>query len=264
MSNLAEQRKAFQRQVAAQPVFQRRRVNEPSLGMTSRRSASEAPEAAKMHHDAAVMTRVYQINDFLKKSQRPCTADEIRLHISDFHDDGPEFQHLASNPKVIYNPKDNSFAYKPEFDIRTPEELVDYLKHMPDRGGLEVKRLTDSYLADKLQKTVADLREKKLILATTDKDDRPKLIFYNHWPLNDPIDEDMKGLWRRLVVPDETELAKEMKKADLKPTQIEETQVKESKEVKKPKRAQRKTRITNTHMVGIVDLSKDYDGTDGN
>ncbi|KAJ1727630.1 transcription factor TFIIE beta subunit, TFIIEB, Tfa2 [Coemansia biformis] len=203
------------------------------------------------------MTRVYQVIDFLVKSQRPCSADEIRLHISDFYDDGPVFQHLTSNSKVIYSAQDNTFAYRPEFDIRTPEELVEYLKRLPDRGGLEMKKLTDSYLADRLPKVIADLRAQKLILATTDKDGRPRYIFYNHCPMEDQVDEELKTSWARLAMPDESDLATEMKKAGLKLTKVEEPAVKEKADDKKPKKAQRKTKITNTHLADI-DLTKDY------
>ncbi|KAJ2808923.1 transcription factor TFIIE beta subunit, TFIIEB, Tfa2 [Coemansia guatemalensis] len=256
MSDLFAQQKEFRKRVATQPVVAQRRIVNPSTAMSYRRPTEEEPEAAKVHKDATLLTRVYQVIDFLIKSQRPCTANEIRMHIPDFYDDGPEFQHLANNEKVIYNSQDNTFAYKPEFDIRTPEDLVEYLKNIPDRGGLEVKKLNDSYLADKQSKVIADLRERKLILATTDKDNRPRCIFYNHWPLDDQVDEEMKTSWIRLVVPDESELAIEMKKADLKPTQIEKNE-EENTEVKKPKKNQRKTKITNTHLVGI-DLTKDY------
>ncbi|KAJ2781742.1 transcription factor TFIIE beta subunit, TFIIEB, Tfa2 [Coemansia javaensis] len=233
----------------------RRAIPDVPMGATSRRVTGDSSD--KVHKDAAIMTRVYQVIDFLIKSQRPCSADEIRLHISDFYDDGPEFQHLTTNAKVIYDAQENTFAYKPEFDIRTPDELVDYLRRMPDRGGLEVKRLSDSYLAGELSKIIADLRARKLITATTDKDGRPRYIYYNPWPLEDQVDEELKLNWARLAVPDESKLAEEMKKAGLKPTQIEEHAVKEKPDEKKPKKPQRKTKITNTHLIG-TDLSKDH------
>ncbi|KAJ2801972.1 transcription factor TFIIE beta subunit, TFIIEB, Tfa2, partial [Coemansia helicoidea] len=232
----------------SQGADMRRRVGTGVTAATSsRRTVGEEAEV-KIRQEAAIMTRVYQVIDFLVKSQRACTADEIRLHISDFYDDGPEFQHLTSNAKVIYSAKDNTFAYRPEYDIRTPEELVEYLKRLPDRGGLEVKKLSDSYLSDKLPKVIADLRAQKLVLATTDKDGRPRYIFYNHWPLEDQVDEELKQSWARLVVPDESDLSVEMKKAGLKPTQVEELATKGKADDKKPKKAQRKTKITNTHL----------------
>ncbi|KAJ2712488.1 transcription factor TFIIE beta subunit, TFIIEB, Tfa2 [Coemansia spiralis] len=234
----------------------RRRVGVGVTAATSSRRTAGDNAEAKIREDAAIMTRVYQVIDFLVKSQRPCSADEIRMHISDFYDDGPEFQHLTSNAKVTYSAKDNTFAYRPEYDIRTPEELVEYLKRLPDRGGLEVKRLSDSYLADRLPKVIADLRAQKLVLATTDKDGRARYIFYNHWPLEDQVDEELKLSWARLIVPDEVDLATEMKKAGLQPTQVDELTAKKADD-KKPKKAQRKTKITNTHLVDI-DLTKDF------
>ncbi|KAJ2353714.1 transcription factor TFIIE beta subunit, TFIIEB, Tfa2, partial [Coemansia erecta] len=245
----------FRQQIAAQPIVRQRRIIDPGA-TSSRRTGSDTP-AAQIHKDAATMTRVYEVTEFLKKSQRPCSMDEIRMHIHDFQDDGPEFQHLANNAKVTYNPKTHKLAYKPEFDIRTSDELLDYLRQMPDNGGLDVKRLNDSYLADKLGKVIAELREKRLILATCDKDNRPRFIFYNNRVLDTTIDQEMKNSWMRMVVPDENELAAEMKKAGLRPTMIEKGE-EEKVEVKKPKRAQRKTKITNTHLVGI-DLTKDDD-----
>ncbi|KAJ2129421.1 hypothetical protein GGH17_004102, partial [Coemansia sp. RSA 788] len=81
----------------------------------------------------------------------------------------------------------------------------------------------------------------KQVLAITDKDNRARYLFYNNWPNEDnAIDQEMKTSWMRMQVPDENELAEEMKRAGLKPTQIEKGE-EEKVEVKKPKRAQRKT-----------------------
>ncbi|KAJ1829213.1 transcription factor TFIIE beta subunit, TFIIEB, Tfa2 [Coemansia sp. RSA 2706] len=260
MSDLLEKGKQFRQKIASQPVVRQRRV--VNLAATSsRRDANEAPEVTKTHKNAATLTRVYEVVEFLKKSQRPCTVDEIRMHIHDFREDGSEFEHLVSNAKVQYNAQSHTFAYKPDYDIRSADELLDYLRQMPDQSGLEVKRLQDSYLADKLSKTIAELREQRRILAITDKDNRPRYIYYNHCPVEDHIDLDMKQSWMRMVVPGETDLADEMRRADLVPTRIEKGEEDEKKEVKKPKRAQRKIKVTNTHLVGI-DLTKDY-GADG-
>ncbi|KAJ2138748.1 transcription factor TFIIE beta subunit, TFIIEB, Tfa2 [Coemansia sp. RSA 678] len=240
MSDLLAQGKHLKQQIAAQPIVRQRRILDPSA-TSSRRTGASSPDAAKIHQDAATMTRVYEVIEFLKKSQRPCTMDEIRMHIHDFQVEGPEFQQLTNNAKVIYNSKSHTFAYKPEFDIQTSAELLEYLRQMPDQGGLEVKKLNDSYLADKLTKVVSELRESKQVLAITDKDNRARYLFYNNWPNEDiAIDQEMKTSWMRMQVPDENELAEEMKRAGLKPTQIEKGE-EEKVEVKKPKRAQRKT-----------------------
>ncbi|KAJ1770696.1 transcription factor TFIIE beta subunit, TFIIEB, Tfa2 [Coemansia sp. RSA 1813] len=203
---------------------------------------------------ANVLTRVSQIIDFLKKSQRPCGADEIRLHIHEFDEASAEFEHLTNNAKVSYS--DGMFAYKPEYDLRTPEDLVEFLRGIPDYGGLEVKKLSDSYLGN-VSAVISELRQKKHILAITDKDSRPRYIFYNCKLLDTEVNDEIKTNWARLPVPDEQELANEMDKAGLQQTKSEKSHVQEQQDVKKPKKAARKTRITNTHLEDI-DLTKDF------
>ncbi|KAJ2488276.1 transcription factor TFIIE beta subunit, TFIIEB, Tfa2 [Coemansia sp. RSA 2050] len=258
MSDLLAQRKDFKKRVATQPVLAQRRAMAPSTAMSSRvlpKQAAALSHIERAHEEASILTRVHQIITFLKQSQRPCTADEIRLHISEFHDDGPEFQHLTNNAKVIYTATTNSFAYRPEFDIRTAEELVEYLRKLPDHGGLEVKKLADSYLDT--SSVIAELQKKQRILVMSDKTKRPRYVFYNDMPLETTIDDDMKTSWLQLQVPDEPELSREMEKAGLKRMQAEAREEKEQQDVKKTKKTSRITKITNTHLVGI-DLTKDY------
>ncbi|KAJ2768446.1 hypothetical protein GGI18_005594, partial [Coemansia linderi] len=92
MSDLLAQRKDFKKRVATQPVLAQRRANTPSTAMSSRvlpKQSATLSQIERAHEEASVLTRVHQIITFLKQSQRPCTADEIRLHISEFRDDGP-------------------------------------------------------------------------------------------------------------------------------------------------------------------------------
>ncbi|KAJ2707072.1 transcription factor TFIIE beta subunit, TFIIEB, Tfa2 [Coemansia sp. IMI 203386] len=263
MSDLIAGRKGFSKAIANQPVYQQKRIHAISTQLSTYRERQPANEDTNkpkvtLSSDSGVLTRVHQIIDFLKKSQRPCTVDEIRLHVSEFTDDGPEFRHLSNNAKVIYNQRDNAFAYKPEYNIRTAEELLDYLRAIPDGGGLEVKKLSDSYLSE-YSKVVAELRKRHLVLATTDNDDRPKYIYYNHMVIDQEVDEELKTNWDRMVVPDEPELGREMKRAGLGQARVELREVKEQKDVKKAKKASsRKTKLTNTHLGDLIDLTKDY------
>ncbi|KAJ2890770.1 transcription factor TFIIE beta subunit, TFIIEB, Tfa2 [Coemansia aciculifera] len=258
MSDLLSQRKDFKKRVATQPIVTQRRALTPSTAMSSRvqpRQLANATQIERAHEEASVLTRVHQIITFLKQSQRPCTADEIRLHISEFHNDGPEFQHLTNNAKVIHDAQTNTFSYRPEFDLRTADELVEYLKKLPDGGGLEVKKLADSYLDT--SSVIAELHKNQKILIMSDKTKRPRYIFYNRMALETAIDEDVKTSWQQLQVPDEPELSREMERAGLKRMQAETREEKEQQDVKKTKRSSRNTKITNTHLVGI-DLTKDY------
>ncbi|KAJ2374476.1 transcription factor TFIIE beta subunit, TFIIEB, Tfa2 [Coemansia sp. RSA 2607] len=266
MSDLLASRKDFKKRVAEQSTFTQRRAHTVSTQLSVYRERQPAGSggadtnrpSVNLSNDSGVLTRVHQIIDFLKKSQRPCSVDEIRLHVSEFADDGPEFHHLSNNAKVSYNQRENTFAYKPEFNIRTADELIEYLRTIPDGGGLEVKKLSDSYLAE-YTKVVADLRKRNLILATTDKkDNRAKYIFYNHMVVPEGADEETKLNWTMMTVPDEPELGREMEKAGLPRTKVELTEVKEQKEVKKTKKSSRQTKLTNTHLADLIDLTKDY------
>lgn len=263
MSDLLAQRKDFQRKIAQQPVIPQRRVNHSnfqSMGQTTSRSTHsqqhDSSSGRSAHEEAVIMSKIHQVIDFLKKSQRPCTVKELQLHVPRLAEDGPEFQHLSDNAKIDYDADNSTYAYKPDYDIRNADELVEYLRQIPDRGGLEVKKLSDSYLAE-LPKVIEDLRKKQLILAVTERENKPKYIYYNHLPMEQSIDEELKTSWWKMRVPDEPELSREMERASLKRMRVEKREEKEIQEVKKPKRAQRKTKITNTHLKDI-DLTQDY------
>ncbi|KAJ1965436.1 transcription factor TFIIE beta subunit, TFIIEB, Tfa2 [Dipsacomyces acuminosporus] len=258
MSDLLEQRKAFQRRIAEQPVLQRHTIPRPSIGGTFRPSLGTATpqldRAAVL--GAHAMTKVHEIIEFLKKSQKPHTAEDIqRYEHVDIHQEETIYNQLMNNEKVIYHAKDRTFAYKPEYNIRNKEELLEYLRQMPDRTGLDVKKLRDSYLPD-IPKVIADLRKEGLILTITNKDGNPKHIFYNQHTLQTPVDDDIKRRWAELRIPDEADLAFEMEKAGLKQMQVEQ-RVAQTEDKKKAKQRVRKVKITNTHLVDI-DLTKDY------
>ncbi|KAJ1797019.1 transcription factor TFIIE beta subunit, TFIIEB, Tfa2 [Coemansia sp. RSA 2399] len=225
-----------------------------STALSTKATPQPASTPTSMFGGASVLTRVSEIIDFLKKSQRPCGVQEIQLHIHEFDESSAEFEHLTNNAKVSY--KDGMFAYKPEYELRTPEDLVEFLRNIPDYGGLEVKRLADSYLGN-VSAVIGELRQKKHVLAITDKDGRPRYIFYNCKLLDTEVSDEIKSNWARLPVPDEPELAVEMQRAGLQQTKSERSHVQESQDVKKPKKAVRKTRITNTHLDDI-DLTKDF------
>ncbi|ORX67263.1 transcription initiation factor IIE, beta subunit [Linderina pennispora] len=245
MSNLLEQRNAFKKRIAEQPVLQRHTIARPSTlpGQAPRLDSTAV-------NGAHAMTKVYSIIDFLKKSQKPYTAADLQMyeHV-DFEKEPDVYNQLKGNEKVIYDAKNKTFAYKPDYNIRTREELL------PDRTGLEIKRLRDSYLAD-IPKVIADLRKEGLILTTTNKDGHAKYIFYNFHKLQTPVDDDIKRKWAELRIPDEADLAFEMEKAGLRQMQVEE-RAHNDDDKKKTKQRTRKFKITNTHLVDI-DLTKKY------
>ncbi|KAI8319335.1 hypothetical protein GQ54DRAFT_265518 [Martensiomyces pterosporus] len=202
------------------------------------------------------MTKVYSIIDFLKKSQKPHTAEDIqRYEHVDIREEEVIYNQLMDNEKVMYNAKDKTFAYRPDYNIRNREELLEYLRQLPDRTGLEVKKLRDSYLPD-VAKVIAELRKEGLILTITNKDGHPKYIFYNQHSLQTTVDDDIKRRWAELRMPDEADLAFEMEKAGLNQMQVEERAA-QNDDKKKAKQRTRKVKITNTHLVDI-DLTKDY------
>ncbi|KAJ2616132.1 transcription factor TFIIE beta subunit, TFIIEB, Tfa2 [Coemansia sp. RSA 1804] len=233
----------------------------PQRTATPPPSSSSSYSGIPGYDGANVLTRVSEIIDFLKKSQRPCGVEEIRLHIHEFAGPGgAEFDHLTNNAKVAYNAEDQTFAYKPEYNLRTPEELVEYLRNIPDYGGLEVKKLSDSYLGN-VAAVIAELRRKRHVLAITDRDNRPRYVFYNCKVLESEVSDEIKTNWARLPVPEDQELAKEMARAGLQLTRAESSGVGDPMQLqpdaKKPKKTARKTRITNTHLEDI-DLTKDF------
>ncbi|KAK9723078.1 transcription factor TFIIE beta subunit, TFIIEB, Tfa2, variant 2 [Basidiobolus ranarum] len=200
---------------------------------------------------------VYTVINFLKSVEEPQTAEDLKRHVNADLDANPElYRTLTQNNKIDYDSKNHTFSYRPAYNIKTKEDLLALLQEKKDEGGMEVRELKDSYID--VKGVVEELAESGQVYIIRNKDDTPRILFYNDPRLNCNFDAEFKQMWHELRAPDETDLPAELDKAGLKTMEVFEKKSKSDEpKNKKSKARNRKVKITNTHLEGI-DLTQDY------
>ncbi|KAI8055262.1 hypothetical protein BDF22DRAFT_676314 [Syncephalis plumigaleata] len=271
MASLSAQRESFRKRMAAQPVLQRATpVAKPSdtpvsgtsgsndaVGSANRlkRGRNTTLAMAGSNADETRM-RFYRIMSHIKKQDGPLTAAELKRDTNvDIMKDAALLKALAQNSKIIYDADKGTFAYKPDYNVRTKEEVLALLRERGSRGGIEICELKDSNA--NVAKLAEELSAAGEILIARNRDGTARILYYNDTSLNTEMDEEFQVMWRSLKVPDEADLPKRMAEAGLKTMEVFETGVKKEPKTKRPKQRTRKGKITNTHLEGI-DLTKDY------
>ncbi|PVZ98130.1 hypothetical protein BB558_005270 [Smittium angustum] len=246
MSSLLKKHEEFKKNVSSQPVFKK-----PTIAQFIASGASNASAPPSRHS----LSIIYSIINHLRQYERPQTIEEIfkltRINVSD-----PEvFGLLCSNEKIIYNKENQTFEYKPVYDLKNKDDLLNLLKQRVNIGGLLIKDLKDSHID--LNKAVNELKSEGWVLTINNKDGTPRQLFYNRNNTNLAVNDSFKEIWQELRVPDETELMFEMERAGLKQMEIAKRKTANDEGLKKLKVKNRRIKITNTHLEGI-DLTKDY------
>ncbi|KAJ1656268.1 transcription factor TFIIE beta subunit, TFIIEB, Tfa2 [Dispira simplex] len=287
MSSLLRQSTDFKKRLASQPTLKRHIIHRPvgdipqpvakkpkgeSFFREQRGRISTATSAPVSHMSSprgneAVATplrptgtMVYDVISHLKSASTPQTAQEIEQALGIEITSNEELHRcLVENGKVIYDSEAKTFAYKPAYDIRSADDLLELLQSRANQTGTDLRDLRDSYIN---VRDVAEplIREGK-VLATRNKDNVPRMLYYNTHPeLKLSVTPDFKTMWHELKVPDEADLAKELNRAGLKQMEVFEKKViKPESKSKRAKQRNRRVKITNTHLEGI-DLTKDYVG----
>ena len=94
---------------------------------------------------------------------------------------------LKTNERVVYDPKTETYAFKPIHDIRNSQQLLGYLQRMTTAQGLSVKELKDGWSG--AIDTIDDLEASKDILVTrTKKDGQARMVWINDKTLNVDVD----------------------------------------------------------------------------
>ncbi|CAO3595103.1 unnamed protein product [Absidia cylindrospora] len=202
------------------------------------------------------MSQLYTVIQFLKDSDRPQSVVSITSRTKvNITKNQALWDRLASNNKINFDPVNQTFCYKPTFQIKSQDDLLTLLVSMKDAGGMDYKDLKDSY--SKLGDVVEDLAGEGQILVVRNKDGNPRVLFYNDSEQNTHMDKEFKTMWSDIKIPDETDLPKELENAGLKTMDVFEKKVVAEPKVKRAKTRNKKIKITNTHL-SHIDLSKDY------
>ncbi|KAI8140393.1 hypothetical protein BJV82DRAFT_645848 [Fennellomyces sp. T-0311] len=202
------------------------------------------------------MSQLYTVIQFLKDCESPQSVVSIASRSKvDIQKSQTLWDKLVNNDKIEYDPINRTFAYKPAYQIKSKEDLLDLLIKKRDEGGMDYKDLKDSYA--KLGDAVEELANEGQILVIRNKDGNPRVLFYNDMQYNTPVEEEFRSMWAKIRIPDETDLPKALENAGLKTMEVFEKKVVSEPKLKRSKTRNRKFKITNTHLANI-DLSKDY------
>ncbi|KAI9300810.1 hypothetical protein BJ944DRAFT_272420 [Cunninghamella echinulata] len=202
------------------------------------------------------MSQLYSVIQFLKDSDGPQSVVSITSRTKvNITKNQSLWDKLVKNNKIDYDPINQTFAYKPTFQIKSKEDLLSLLISSNRSGGMDYKDLKDSY--SKLSDAVEELAGEGKILVVRTKDGNPRVLFYNDPEQNTHMDNEFKTMWSDIKIPDETDLPKELENAGLKTMEVFEKKVVSEPKPKRSKTRNKKIKITNTHL-SHIDLSKDY------
>ncbi|ODV83222.1 hypothetical protein CANARDRAFT_30163 [[Candida] arabinofermentans NRRL YB-2248] len=168
---------------------------------------------------------------------------------------------LSNVDRIKYDPINKTLEYLSLHNIKTASDLLKVLENQPTFQGLPVKQLKDGW--NGCLDTIAKLeRENKIIVHKTKKENSPRHIWLNkgNYPIGGDklIEPEFYEMWSKVKVPKGDELAIQLLKNGLKPTNVDLENIKNNKTTNVQERKQKKPRrgkITNTHMKGIL---KDY------
>jgi len=134
-----------------------------------------------------IMTQVLYIVQHLREKEVPLTTLQIESYISVRLDETMATV-LKTNERVVYDPKNETYAFKPIHNIRNAQQLLGHLQRMTTAQGLSVKELKDGWSG--ALDTIDELEASGDILVTrTKKDGQPRMVWINDKSLNIDVDQ---------------------------------------------------------------------------
>ncbi|ANZ77214.1 Transcription initiation factor IIE subunit beta [Komagataella phaffii CBS 7435] len=202
-------------------------------------------------------TQLHLAVEYIKKQDKEVSINELQRHMS--MDISKTLLPLLKNiDRIRYDPDRHTLEYMSLHNIRSAEDLLNYLRIQATFKGILVKELKDGWSG--CLAAIAELEEEqKIIVLRTKKENVPRLVWANKGGKLGQIDDDFIEMWSKVKLPDAGNLQEELINNGLKPTSVDPSSIKrkvmhsQENKQKKPRRG----KITNTHMKGIL---KDYSG----
>ncbi|SCV03557.1 LANO_0G04852g1_1 [Lachancea nothofagi CBS 11611] len=162
---------------------------------------------------------------------------------------------LKNINKIKFDVKHNTLQYVSIYDVHSAEELLQLLRAQVTFKGLSCKELKDGW--PQCTDVIDELENKNRVLVLrTKKDNQPRFVWYNFGGSLGGVDEDFVKMWENCKLPQRGELPRKLQDLGLKPASVDPATLKrQSTRVEVKKRKQRRGKVTNTHMAGIL---KDY------
>jgi transcription initiation factor TFIIE subunit beta len=202
----------------------------------------------------------YTIDHLRAKEGKWMTFQEIAEYLNINNDEHLRTQletifRSPSTNRIEYNPRDNTYRYRPKLDIRNAAQLKGYFQNQKSAIGLSVKELKDGWpsVQDDLREPE---RKKEILVNRNKKDQQAKTVWINDPSLMHHVDDDFKNEWHKILLPpNPDDLRAKLVAAGLKPSSAPRSALAAKPKEKKKKAPRRGGKQTNTHMANIL---KDY------
>ncbi|CAK5280072.1 unnamed protein product [Mycena citricolor] len=209
-----------------------------------------------------VNTQLVYAVDYLKSTPNPSRLEDIALITgTPLLEDSVLLEKFKSHDRIEYNAKTDLYSYKHEFTFRNKAALLTEIQRATKNGrGIHVKTLKEVW--KEAPQAVEELEQEGEVLVTrTVKDGQLRMVFWNEIK---PTEESggMPVEKGGLKLPDDVELRRDLSKEGLQLTAAAQAPIRAPTTKKKGKRGgaprQRQVRLTNTHLAGDIDLTRDF------
>jgi transcription initiation factor TFIIE subunit beta len=233
--------------------FKKRMLAQPTIVKQNIQVKDDRQLPTKMYYqpiEIPLSRKIFEIIDCLKQEPVPISNnDVIRKTTIDIMSSPELFEAVKKNDRILYNEQTQTFEFKPNYKIRTREDLLDLLRRHRGVTGMEVKELKQSYT--RVTELIEELDKEKLILCMRNKDGSAKVVYYNDPSFRISISDEFKKYWNDVKLPLDMDLEPELKKAGLAPMQVELKKVKAGGVDGKKKKRKSRFKMTNTHLEGV-------------
>ncbi|KAF2643550.1 transcription initiation factor IIE, beta subunit, partial [Massarina eburnea CBS 473.64] len=167
-----------------------------------------------------------------------------------------QLQQLYRSPnptnRIAWNPKTDTYRYKPKYDIRNAAQLKGFLQNQKSAQGLSVKDLKDGWPT--VHEDLKPIEAKGDVLVKRNlKDHMAKTVWDNDKSLVNPMDADFANEWHKInIPPNPDDLRNSLLAAGLKPSSAPRQAEAKKTDKKKKKVPRRGGKQTNAHMQGIL------------
>ncbi|KAK0476107.1 hypothetical protein IW261DRAFT_1492066 [Armillaria novae-zelandiae] len=174
---------------------------------------------------------------------------------------------FKSHDRVLWDPKTDLYSYKHEFNFRNKASLLTEIQRRTRKGGgIAVRDLKEAW--KEAPAAIEELEQDgEVLIIRTAKDNQLKMVFWNEIKGDEEsggklVEKgDFVDLWHDLKVPDDVDLIRQLATEGLQVTASQAAPVKAPNKKKGKKGGaprQRQIRLTNTHLKGEIDLSRDF------
>ena len=205
------------------------------------------------------MTQVVHAQQYLKEKERPLRISEVASYLS-LPTSSEVFTVLRENknPRIYYDDENETLEFRPLHNIRSRTDLLAYLQRQTTAQGLPVKELKEGWAG---ATDAVDVLEAAgdILVVRTKKENQPRMVWGNDKTLACEVDDEFKTLWHGIKIPPAAELVGQLESMGLKPASVDPATVKVEvkKQVRRKRAVNRRGKISNVHMNGILKDSKE-------